>query len=242
MKLNTFVSATLLLGLAATSTGCSDEEVAVGVGVGAVVGGAALIGSGLNRDDDYYRGHRTTRRCYSYHDNWGNLREECYNRRVGRGYGRWYDYLSANSVAGFTTNSFVNDNGMGDLGMAPGILSLQDVAAAADIDPGDWGAEFKMSIGQSAKFIGAMKQAAQGQTAPIFALGFNKSDLDLLGQFKLPTKQGIKNLSVNIEQSEIATTGMLNRLRAKAIREKNDRCNGGAGHLEGSERGICSVR
>jgi hypothetical protein len=50
---------------------CTDEEIATGIGIGAVVGGAILIGANTRCEG----GYRTE--CHTYIDYWGHHRSEC---------------------------------------------------------------------------------------------------------------------------------------------------------------------
>lgn len=63
--------AMLMMTATVSMSACTDEQIATGIGVGAVVGGAILIGANTRCEGGYRN------ECHSYIDYWGHRRHEC---------------------------------------------------------------------------------------------------------------------------------------------------------------------
>lgn len=190
-----FVSRALISSVLATSLlGCSSGEVVRGVGAVAL-GTAVAVATIYAPPAQCRAGYREV--CHSYVNFWGEVVRECT---------RAYDDCVRYEVAKLEDTE-----------------SLTDVAAGIPLVNEDFAAEFGMSFAAANEFVAAMRRAADGDEGALTQYGFSSEDLELMGEFKLPSKQAIKSLAEKLNMMYESTEGMLNRMRAWGLQEKRRR-------------------
>jgi hypothetical protein len=189
-----FGSLALALTLSTQLLSCTDQEVATAVGVGAIIGGAALIGS--NRS--CVSGYREV--CHNTVDYWGYSRYECrtYWDRCAYTRPRRHDLVS---------NDFPMGNRQTELATAVGSLNAVN-----------WGEHFKVNFEGSQKLLDAFILAQNGNTQALLDLGFKKQDLRRFALLKTPSDHGILAVSRTLDTDVKTVRSMMNEL-SKAARE-----------------------
>jgi hypothetical protein len=182
---------TLLVSLTTLSS-CTDEEIATVIGVGAIIGGAAII------DNNSYcvGGYRTA--CHTYHDYFGYPRTEC--RQV-------YDrcaYRRIRHEVGSVDN-FVEFS-----------IPTESSAGVPEVSNILWGEKFNLSFEGSQVLIEALSNAQGGNIEALYDLGFKKQDLRLIARMQLPTDSGIKAVAQNLGASQETVRQMMTMLAESA--------------------------
>ncbi len=201
-----FKSLTLaaLAALSAIQVGCTDREVASGIGGAAL--GALLVGVHTAQPSPPPRRRTHTcdtsveRRTYGYRDyngNWVETTEVSRDTTCSRGYR------------------------MMEFGGTP----------AASVDPVAVGSTYKMSADSAQLMLSALAQAQtaaddQSAAAALGQLGIERADAEKLAQFQLPDAQGIDRIAHALNQSPEATSSMLTAIMAEAAAQQAARQGG----------------
>ncbi len=186
--MKTFISrknilvALMLAAVSLQLTACTDEEVATAVGVGAIVGGAVLIGSQTNCQGAY----RTV--CHDFRDYYGHWHSEC--RR------EWDScaYLVPKREA-----------------LAEGEIKSIEPSEKI-VNEVTWGETFGMSFDTSQKLLDAVNKSRSGDRFALGSLGLSDSDMRKIAQLQLPSDVGIDLLAKNLDTDGATVRKMFVRL------------------------------
>lgn len=203
------------LGLGTTA--CDDDEIAAGVAGAAIGAGAAILIDRANDNDNCRPGYRNV--CTNTYDYYGRLYRDCRQVRY-------------NCVNRFAFESAVREDGR---------IDVRTRAAAAGLTVEDFAKEYKLTFEGAERLWAALEASDQGDSAPLKALGLSSGDIQSLGQYKLPSDQGIDSLARNLNTRADLTTGMLNRIRAWAISERNRICSQPEWKMTKDDKDLCNV-
>lgn len=202
------VPALCFAGLTPFLVSCDDDEVAAGAAVIAVGAAAVGVGAALD-DDDYDNCYRNRRRvCEVRYDYWGNAHRDCYsvrcnynrpNWRYYSGYGDWADYYDTNPVR-----------------------PTRELPVEAIINADEWAVTFNMSKASAQRVINAIKVAKHGRVEGLLGLGFDRSDVNRLGQLKYPDDDSVGRIARNLNQYPRDTKAMLSRIIAHGYVTKRE--------------------
>lgn len=189
-----------LLIIATQLTACSDADVANTIGLGAIIGGAIIIGNNTRCEGGYEN------RCHDFRDRYGYVHQEC--RMV-------YDscaYLvpkaeTFSAILSESSSSQKND------GNAQQII-------AANVTDVNWGIQFGLSFESSDRFITSMRQAKTGDLNAVLALGLSKEDTAELAKFKIPSAAGIEVVAETLNSTPETVSKMFADLVRTASENK----------------------
>ena len=192
------LTVTLAIPVFMSVQGCTDQDIAVGLGTVAIIGGAIAIGAAAGNDHHHYEprpgyGHGYDHGYdHGYNDGYGH----------GGGYGGW----------GYRANS------------AP--INLEKIAAQDDApSKAEVNSKVAAHLGLTVDAATTLNTALQtaGQTKnldAVYKLGLDKGDLKNLLQTKMISDQGVINLgrslNVSTETARKAVETMLGDFRAQA--------------------------
>ncbi len=175
-------------------TSCTAEEVAQGVGAGAIIAGAVAIGATTHCEAGYENV------CHSYFDFLGRAHTECSE-----------EY---NSCAILVPNSETLAVSA-DRNVSP--APAQKAQALPQVTQVDWGNTFGISFQASAQIISACELARDKKDASgLYALGLTDADLANIAEHKLPSDSAIEAMSKTLNQKPAAIQEMLQRLIANS--------------------------
>jgi hypothetical protein len=226
----------LAIAMALSLQGCTDQELATGLGVVAIGAGAAAIGVAHGSSDRHRDRHRHGRgrsiceggyeyRCTTYRDYWGYERRECRNEWNSCRYSRWQPYGSADvmsleldaNLSSFATNS------------SP-VHKLEETP----VEPGKWAETFKLSFDAAEFLTSSLEQAREGEMQALLDLGLSHKDVRNMAREKMPSNEAVDLLARNLNQRPENTREMLQTLLNEGSKIKKNECKR---RVVGSRRG-----
>lgn len=203
--------------------GCTDDEVAAGLGVAAVVIGVAAIDKA---SDGHYRPYPPRRphyppprrpaprcrpgyreHCTVYRDRWGHPRREC--RRI---YDRCRHHYSANlAIPGLHSD------------LQPIFGGVQaEVESDTELQVAQVASHYSIGFDAAEALTGALSAAGNGDLKPVYDLGLTKEDLIRLGKMKMITDSGVTHLAQSLNLAEEDTKNLLNKILADLKEQTRD--------------------
>jgi hypothetical protein len=221
MTLSNIAISLLVAATGLGMTACDDDAVAAGV-AGAVIGaGVAAVIIDRNDNDRCTPSYRTV--CSSYYDYYGRLIRDC---REVRDSCRYRYERTESALEAFASGNRIQ---------------VRQHAESNGLTVEDFAKEYKLGFDNAEKFWAALDASDQGDAAPLNALGLSSEDIQLLGQYKLPTEQGIDNVARSLDQRADITKGMFNRVRAWALKERTRICSKPPANMSRDERKLCNA-
>ncbi len=217
----------LLLAMGTSLQGCTDEEVAAGVGLAAI--GAAIViigdndhgydnGRGHGRDHGR-RGGRCeggyVNRCTTYRDYYGHQRREC--RREWDSCSRYRNYS--------------NDNVALLADHLNGLESANDIQLAAaskeeeKVSSGKLAATFEMSFKSADFMVTSLEQARAGNPKALLNLGLDRRDIELIANEKMPSARGTDTLAKKLNMDTPKAESMLKSLLDEGKELNKKKCH-----------------
>ena len=224
----------MLVGLGTGLQGCTEEQVAAGVGLAAIGAAFVIIG---DSDSDYDRGRDHgrrrgrceggyVRRCTTYRDYYGNKHREC--RREWDSC-KYYSNYSNDNVALLSNHLAPNDSNAIEL--------MSSSASEQKLSAGKLAATFEMSFKSAEFFVASLEQAQEGNPQALLNLGLERKDVELLAYEKMPSAKGIETLARKLNMDYSKAESMMKSLleEGKEVNKKKCRRIG----RPGNKRTVC---